>query len=276
MKLALVLHPTRRVAADLAADVATTADRLGFETTVEEPDGPRVPGVATRPSDAVDADVVVAVGGDGTVLEAARRALPTGVPVLGVNAGNVGFLAEIQPDEVEAGLRALADGAYTVSERMTLGAATSTGVEFSALNDVVLEKDISQNIIRIDVSVDGEHLVEYRADGVIVASPTGSTAYSFSAGGPLIDPDLRALVVSAVAPHTLFGRPIVFGPETSLRLTLAGERAAKLIGDGRDYGLLEPGATVTVKAGADDVRLVRFAPQHFAAAVKRKFHLHDA
>jgi NAD+ kinase len=276
VKLTLVLHPTRSVAADLAASVAATAQGLGFDVTVDEIDSERVPGVPTRPSHTLDADVVVAVGGDGTVLEAARQALPLELPVLGVNAGNVGFLAEIQPGGLEAGLATLKAGDFTVTERMTLRATTSRGVDVSALNDVVVEKDVSQNIIRVEVSVDDEHLVEYRADGVIVASPTGSTAYNFSAGGPLMDPDIRALVVTAVAPHTLFGRPIVFGENTRLRLRVAGERAAKLIGDGRDYGLLEPGDSVEIGAGSAVVRLVRLVPQHFAAAIKRKFHLHDA
>ncbi len=276
MKIALVLHPTRAVAADLAGLVAATARDLGFEVTVDEADAERVPAASPRPTDALAADVVLAVGGDGTVLEAARRAITTALPVIGVNAGNVGFLAEIQPDEIGPGLAALRSGDYSITERMTLSATTSEGLELGALNDVVVEKEMSQNIIRLVVSADDEQLVEYRADGVIVATPTGSTAYNFSAGGPLIDPELEALTVTAVAPHTLFGRPIVFGPRTSLRLSVAGDRAARLNGDGRDYGMLEPGQGVTITTGPDVVRLIRLAPQHFAAAIKRKFHLHDA
>lgn len=276
MRIALVLHPTRSVAAALAVAVARSALSLGLEVTVDDSDAARVPDATPRTDDGLDADAVVAVGGDGTVLEAAHRAIPTGLPVVGVNAGNVGFLAEIQPDSIESGLRSLIEGNYSITERMTLAASTSTGVQLSALNDVVVEKDISQNIIRVGVSVDDEQLVEYRADGVVVATPTGSTAYTFSAGGPLIDPELDAIVITAVAPHTLFGRPIVFGPSTRLRLAVAGERPARLNGDGRDYALLDPGESVSISAGTDVVRLIRLSPQHFAADVKRKFHLHDA
>lgn len=276
MKIALVLHPTRTVAADLARLVAATARDLGFEVTVDEADAQRVPGATPRPANTLAADVVLAVGGDGTVLEAARRAVDAALPVIGVNAGNVGFLAEIQPDEIEDGLNALSKGDFSITERMTLTATTSEGVALAALNDVVVEKEMSQNIIRVLVSADDEQLVEYRADGVIVATPTGSTAYNFSAGGPLIDPELQALTVTAVAPHTLFGRPIVFGPATKLRLSVAGDRSARLNGDGRDYGMLEPGQSVTVSTGSEVVRLIRLTPQHFAAAIKRKFHLHDA
>ncbi len=276
MRIALVLHPSRIAATDLAGAVTVAALDLGFEVTVDEADADRVPGAIPRPADTLMADVVLAVGGDGTVLEAARRAVAANLSVIGVNAGNVGFLAEIEPEEIEAGLRALGGGDYSVTERMTLTATTSEGVTLGALNDVVVEKDVSQNIIRVEVTVDDENLVEYRADGVIVATPTGSTAYSFSAGGPLIDPELEALTLTAVAPHTLFGRPIVLGPRSRLQLSVKGDRAARLNGDGRDYGLLEPGQSVAVTAGTDVVRLIRLAPRHFAAAIKRKFHLHDA
>jgi len=276
VKIALVLHPTRAVAADLARLVATTARDLGLEVTVDEAEAERVPGATPRPADTLAADVVLAVGGDGTVLEAARRAAAAALPVIGVNAGNVGFLAEIQSDEIGAGLNALKTGDFSITERMTLTATTSEGLGFGVLNDVVVEKDASQNIIRVEVSADNEQLVDYRADGVIVATPTGSTAYNFSAGGPLIDPELEALTVTAVAPHTLFGRPIVFSPHTRLQLSVKGERAARLNGDGRDYGLLQPGQSVTIARGAEVVRLIRLAPQHFAAAIKRQFHLHDA
>ncbi len=276
MKIALVLHPTRTVAADLAGQVAAAAGGLGIEVTVDKADGERVPGTTPRPSDAITADVIIAVGGDGTVLEAARRAVEKALPVIGVNAGNVGFLAEIQPNEIEASLNALSKGDYSITERTTLTATTSEGVQLGGLNDVVVEKEVSQNIIRVMVSADNEQLVEYRADGVIVATPTGSTAYNFSSGGPLIDPELKSLTVTAVAPHTLFARPIVFAPQTSLCLSVTGDRSARLNADGRGYGTLDPGQSVTVTTGPEVVRLIRLTPQHFATAIKRKFHLHDA
>lgn len=275
MRLALVLHPSRAVATDLASRVAATAIEHGFEVSVDANDAGRVPGTIARDGEDLAADVVVAVGGDGTVLEAARRALGSGLPVIGVNAGNVGFLAEIQPDQIASALEALGAGEYTITERMTIRGTTADAT-FDALNDVVVEKEESQNIVRIKVVADGEQLVEYRSDGVIVATPTGSTAYSFSAGGPLVDPELDSLTVTAVAPHTLFSRPLVFGPTTRLRLELAGERAARLNGDGRGYGVLQPGDSVEIERGPDVIRLIRLHPEHFAAAVKRKFHLHDA
>ena len=275
MRLALVLHPTRTDAPALAASVVAAALEQGFEVSVSASDSGRVPGTIERKDGDLAADFVVAVGGDGTVLEAAHQARDAGLPVVGVNAGNVGFLAEIQPDQVSQALQAIAAGQYTVTERMTLEAKTPEST-FSVLNDVVVEKDESQHIVRIRVLADGEELMEYRADGVIVATPTGSTAYSFSAGGPLVDPELEAVSVTAVAPHTLFGRPLLFAPSTTLRLEVAGDRSARLNGDGRDYGLLDPGGWVEISRGEAKIRLMRLHPENFAAAVKRKFHLHDA
>lgn len=276
MKLALVLHPSRSVAAELAADVAQAATAMGFEVSVDETDAARVPDAPLRNGGHLDADVVVAVGGDGTVLEAARRAARPGLPVLGVNAGHVGFLAEVQPEAITPALKALLSGDFGINERMTLHATTSTGRSLDALNDVVLDKAVSQHIIRIAIAANGEDLVEYRADGVIVATPTGSTAYTFSAGGPLVDPELSALCVTAVAPHNLFDRPIVFGPTTTLNLTVRGERSARIHSDGRDNGMIDPGDSVEIGVGDTVVRLIRLHPQHFAASVKQKFRLHDA
>ena len=154
MRIALVLHPSRAVAADLAGLVVAAANDLEIEVTIDEAEAERVPAAVARPARSLAADVVLAVGGDGTVLEAAHRAISVDLPVIGVNAGNVGFLAEMQRDEIQTGLEALKSGDYSITERMTLSAVTSGGATITALNDVVVEKDMSQNIIRVRVSAD--------------------------------------------------------------------------------------------------------------------------
>jgi NAD+ kinase len=197
------------------------------------------------------------------------------VPILGVNAGTVGFLAEVEPARISAAPDRLASGAYEVSERMTLRATLPDGTEIDALNDVVIEKAVSQHVVGISVVVAGETLAEYRADAVIVASPTGSTAYTFSAGGPLVDPEVEALIVTAVAPHNLFGRAIVFGPDVELEIGITGERSAGVNSDGRAIGALEPGEAVRVRRGPHRDRLIRLEPRNFARTVKDKFRIHD-
>jgi len=277
MRVALVLHPTRESSAEIAGRVAAAAAQRGIEALIAEPDAHRVPAATPDPFDpALHADFIVAVGGDGTVLQAARLARSADLPILGVNAGTVGFLAEADPDRIGDALDALASGAYRISPRMTLRAEMPDGSAVDGLNDVVVEKVVSQHVVAIDVSVAGEQLAEYRADAIIVATPTGSTAYTFSAGGPLIDPELDSLVMTAVAPHHLFGRAIVFGPGVELELTVSSDRPARVNVDGRAQADLSPGDIVRVSRGDQSVRLVRLSPGNFARTVKEKFRLHDA
>jgi NAD+ kinase len=200
----------------------------------------------------------------------------SGIPILGVNAGTVGFLAEVDPSRIGDALDALRDGDYRISPRMTLRAELPDGTTADALNDVVVEKVVSQHVVSITVSVGGQKLADYRSDAIIVATPTGSTAYTFSAGGPLVDPELDSLIMTAVAPHNLFGRAIVFGAAVTLDLLVSSDRPARINVDGLAQAELLPGDTVRVSRGPDPVRLVRLSPSNFARTVKEKFHLHDA
>jgi NAD+ kinase len=277
VRLALVVHPDRARASGIAADLVRAATGLGIEVTAAPEDAARVPGTVPRDPDLPpDADVVVAVGGDGTVLEAVRVALAADLPVLGVNAGHMGFLTQVEPEAAAAALALLVAGEYEESRRMTVATCFPGADPVTGLNDVVVEKTVSQHVVKITVSVGEERLVGYRADAVIVATPTGSTAYTFSAGGPLVDPELDALVVTAVAPHNLFGRPIVFRPGVTLTLRADGDRPARVNLDGRLLGTLDPGREVEIRRGEGSARFIRLTPKHFAATVRDKFRLHDA
>ena len=277
MKIALVLHPFREDAAVIAASFASEAVARGHSVHVSEDDAPRVPDADVRPSALpVSCDLVVGVGGDGTVLEAVRQSIAADSPVLGINAGHVGFLTEVERGRIPEALDAIAAGEFSLSERMTLCAHLPGKNPALGINDAVIEKATSQHIVRVGVWVGDERLVGYRADGIVVATPTGSTAYNFSAGGPLVDPELDALVVTPVAPHTLFGRPIVFGPDVRLRFEIEGDRAARVNIDGRSQGDLAPGTAVEIVCGEHRARFLRLTPRNFARSVREKFHLHDA
>jgi NAD+ kinase len=277
MKLALIVHPDRDSAAELAARLAAGAARRGIRVTAEPADAARVPGTSVRPPGSpLDADAVIAVGGDGTVLEAVRVALAADLPVLGINAGHLGFLTRVEPGLLEEALDALAAGGWSESSRMTLSARVAGKPPVVGLNDVVVEKAVSQHVVKISVTVGAERLVSYRADAVVVATPTGSTAYTFSAGGPLVDPALEALVITAVAPHNLFARPIVLRPDQHLRLTVDDDRPARVNVDGRTLSVLAPGGQVEVTRGERSARFIELWPRNFAVAVREKFHLHDA
>jgi NAD+ kinase len=277
MRLALVVHPDRESAARLAAELTARAVGRGMEVSAEPADAARVPGTSVRePGRPVEADVVVAVGGDGTVLEAVRVGLSADLPVLGVNAGHLGFLTQVEPDRLDEALQALAEGGWAESERMTLTAQVAGKPPAVGINDVVVEKAVSQHVVKISLVVGTERLASYRADAVVVATPTGSTAYTFSAGGPLVDPRLEALVITAVAPHNLFGRPLVLRPDQRLRLTVDDDRPARVNVDGRTLTVLAPGEEVEVATGDRTARFVDLWPRNFAASVREKFHLHDA
>jgi NAD+ kinase len=276
VKLGIVLHPNRATALEAARAIVDDALRRKIHVMAQPEDAQRLPGTARWGAPVEVADAVIAVGGDGTMLEAARIARANAVPILGVNAGTVGFLTEIDPGRVTEMLDRLVAGDYTVSERLTLRATFDGGEAVDALNDVVAEKALSQHVVGIAVSVDGEPFAEYRADGVIVATATGSTAYTFSAGGPLIDPEVEAILVTAVAPHNLFGRAVVFAASAVIELAIVGDRPAHIHADGRAVTTLDPGQTLHVRAGPHRDRIIRMDPPTFAGTINEKFRTDHA
>jgi len=223
-------------------------------------------------SDGGSPDFVLAVGGDGTVLAGAQRALAHDVPILGFNLGTMGFLAEAEPDEMEDVITRLMTGDYEVSERMTV-TATVNGESATGVNDVIVEKVDSQRLIQLEVSVDGAHFLSYRVDGLIIATPTGSTAYSFSARGPLIDPVLNALILTPVAAHSLFDRTLVLPPTTRLSIEVGRDRPVKVTVDKIDMGHLGTGQTVEIVQGKRPVKFARFRPRPFSTLITDKFGL---
>lgn len=220
-------------------------------------------------------DLAVALGGDGTMLRAVERVSPAGVPVLGVNLGYLGFLTAVEPSGMTGALEAFLDGRHLVEERMMLDA--SSGIEGGhtaharALNEVVVEKQGPGRTVHLEVSIGGTPWTTYVADGMIVASPTGSTAYSFSVRGPVLSPDVRAMVVTPVSPHMPFDRTLVVGPDDAVRIKVVDDRPAMLSIDGQEMSVLAPGSVVTVTGSSVPARLVTLGRRDFFAVVKAKF-----
>jgi NAD+ kinase len=217
-------------------------------------------------------DVVVAVGGDGTMLAATQQALAHDVPIIGFNLGTMGFLAEAETDELHEVVKRLLEGDFELAERMTV-TATVDGVSSSGVNDVVVEKVDSQRLIHLDVAVDGDRFLTYRADGLIVATPTGSTGYSFSARGPLVDPRLSALILAPVAAHSLFDRTLVLPAETKLSITVRQDRPVKVTVDKMDMGHLSAGRRVEIERGARPALFVKLHSRPFTRLITEKFGL---
>lgn len=221
-------------------------------------------------------DLVLAVGGDGTVLRAARRAVEADADVLGINLGALGYLAEVEPDAWDDALTAYFDGRHRIDDRMLVAATIPGGVELPpALNEVVVEKQAQGRTIRLGVDIDGRYFTSYVADGLIVATPTGSTAYSLSARGPIVAPSHRALVMTPVSPHTLFDRSLVLEPSSVVGVTVLGDREATISIDGHDHGSLPVGSTVTFTGAGEPARFVTFGRHNFHQILKAKFGLSD-
>lgn len=269
MKVGLVVHHGRGEVVEFArrfldvateAGLAVVADSQVAQAVDPERLGPGTP------------DVVVAVGGDGTMLAAVQVALEHEAPLFGFNLGTIGFLTEAEPESLGEVVSALAAGSFTTVPRMGLS-ATLNGATARGLNDVVVEKIDTLRLVHLDVEVDGEPFLTYRADGLIAATPTGSTAYSFSAGGPLVDHSIEAILVTPVASHSLFARTVVFPPETVIRVTARRGRPVRVSVDKVPLGEAGEGDTVEIRRTPEPLRFVRFEPLSFARAVTEKFQL---
>lgn len=217
-------------------------------------------------------DMVLAVGGDGTMLAAAQRAVAWDVPVLGFNLGTLGFLTEAEPGDLTGVVKRLVSGYYDVEKRLTV-AATIGDVSAVGINDVVVEKIDSTRLVSLRVDVDGTEFATYRADGLIIATPTGSTAYSFSAGGPVVDPDVDALVLTPVASHSLFDRSLVLPADARLDITVFRDRLVRVNVDKTDLGQMGERDTVCVVKGERPARFVTFESTTFPGLVREKFGL---
>jgi NAD+ kinase len=265
VKIAVVIHPSRERASEVAAAFLSGAARHGLDA---EP--------VTDDASAAAYDLVVGIGGDGTMLQAAAMAVAADVPVVGIDVGHVGYLAEIEPTDLERGITRIASGDYRRTHRMTLQASVPGRPAVLAVNDVVIEKSASPRVAFFDVQVDGLPFHTYRADALVLASPTGSTAYAFSAGGPVVDPALEALLLAPVAAHDLFNRPVVFPPGAVIRVTAGRDREVRVNTDGREFAELRPGEHVEVSRGERDVCFLSFGGRTFVEALKQEFGLDNA
>jgi NAD+ kinase len=272
----LVLHPARdsKPAIDAVVDWAAARSTvvLGLPEEIDRIDCRAVP------ADAADlvarADLLVSLGGDGTMLRAMDMVATRPIPLLGVNLGRLGFLAEIDVDELPAALSAIDSGEYTVEPRMAVTTRLPDGSGVTAFNDIALVRIPGHRLTAVSVSVDAHPFVSYAADAIIVATATGSTAYSFSAGGPIVSPTVEGFLVVPAAAHSTFNRALVLGADESVRLDLlpsSGEVAVEVDGLVRTH--LSPGDTLTVSAAPAAARVVRLGRTTFYQRAHRKLQV---
>ena len=281
--VALVVHQQRDQAASLAQDLSAWLRDRGHEVRLPKPDAELVglEDLAVAEQDLpIGLDLAVSLGGDGTILRTVDVVATESVPVLGVHIGQLGYLTEVEPDEAQLALERFLAGSYDIEERMLLSvvvehAGGPGGEAHLALNEAVVEKTPSGHTVRLEVFINEQFFTTYVTDGLIVATPTGSTAYAFSARGPIVAPDHQAIQLTPVSPHMLFDRTLILNPSDQIRLEVCGHRAATLSVDGQNFGELNEGDAVVCTASRHTARLVTFTERDFHAILKAKFGLED-
>ena len=280
----LVAHHDRLEAAPLARQAATWLAEHGHLAWMTPEDA--------GPLDLLDlvserkpqsAGLALSLGGDGTMLRAVKMLGDAEVPIIGVNIGLLGYLTEVEPPALTTALQRWAAGAeageWRIEERMMLDATLrrsgAHAETWTALNEAVVEKQEAGHTVRLLVRIDGAVFTSYAADGLIVATPTGSTAYSLSARGPVVSPKHRALLLTPVSPHMLFDRSLVLDPDEHVDIEIIGHRPATLSIDGQTAASLAEGDTLAVQASASVARFVRFGERRFHQILKTKFGLAD-
>ena len=279
---ALIPHRIRDEAIDLATQAAQWLLERGHEVRVPAEDAAAVnlhqwAWPSAELSDGLD--LAVSLGGDGTMLHAVQLVCGSGVPVLGVNVGHLGYLTTVEPNHLIHGLERFLGGQYQIEERMMLAVTMRCGddeaVHATALNECVLEKTASGHTVQVAIRINDRPFTTSAADGMIVATPTGSTAYNLSARGPIISPLHRAIVMTPVSPHMLFDRSLVLDPNETVELEVLDGRPAILVVDGRTLATLTPGDQVHVAAAKHDALFVAFDGRDFHQILKAKFKLAD-
>jgi NAD+ kinase len=272
----LVLHPARDSAKAIDAIIDWATARgvmvLGLPEEIGRIDCSAVP--VDENTLVERADLIVSLGGDGTMLRAMRLIASTSTPVLGVNLGRLGFLAEIDVDELPEALSAIDQGQYVVEPRMAVTGRLPDGLTVTAFNDLALVRTPGDGLATMSVSVQGHPFVSYGADAVIVATPTGSTAYSFSAGGPIVSPTVEGFLVIPAAAHSTFNRAIMLSADEEAALDLlptSGRLAIEV--DGKVTGYLAPGDRLTVTAQRGAASVVRLGHTTFYQRARRKLQV---
>jgi NAD+ kinase len=277
----LVAHTGRPGAVAAARELAKRLAAAGLAIRVleSEADDLALPwaGVPAAGDAAGGAELVIALGGDGTLLRAAELSRPASVPLLGINLGHVGFLAEVDRSDLETTAERIVACSYDVEERLTIDVTVMRGADSVAanwaLNDVSVEKASRERMLDTMVEVDGRPLSHWAGDGLVCATPTGSTAYAFSAGGPVVWPSVQALLLVPISAHALFARPLVISPESRITIHVHSADGAVAFCDGRRTMDLREGDRAEVVRGAKPVRLARLRTAPFTDRLVDKFRL---
>jgi NAD+ kinase len=277
--IGIVVNPTKPRANDVVREIADVCRAMGLTGMLAAPPDAGIEPAGMKVVAEEDlcclCDMVIACGGDGTILRAARLMMGDPKPILGVNLGRLGFLAELAPEFVESGLKMIHEGRFFVKSRMTLEARVDgSDTVHHALNDIIIAKSNQSRIIALDMYESGRWVNTYVADGLILATPTGSTGYALAAGGPIITPRTNAVSIVPICPHSLTVRPMIFdgGVEIDIRASGTSDSTILLSADGQGSCTLESGQNVRVRRGKKDALLIRLESSSYYDILRQKLH----
>jgi NAD+ kinase len=277
-RVLVVTHPLREDVAQLAEKLAAALHEAGVAARILRGDPTKLCESGAALVQGAPADLVLALGGDGTVLRSAKMAAEADIPLLGVNFGKVGFLAEAETGELETVVSRLLEGDYTLEERTALSveleSAAGERITSWAFNDIAVEKSEPARMLELFIEIDGSRISRYGCDGVICASPTGSTAHAMSAGGPVVWPDVDALVVVPMNAHALFAKPMVVHSSSEIRIGIESVgTTGVLVADGKLVAELSSNTTVTIRRSRRPIKLVRMSGRSFPSRLVSKLSL---
>jgi NAD+ kinase len=273
--LAMVVDARRRTAIEAARTVARIASEahVSLQINPEQAGTLDIGDVAVLDDFPRGADLLVSLGGDGTLLRAAHYAVPLGIPIIGIDFGKMGFLTAVGRHDYPAVLESLLRTGVNTEPRTVLEATLDDGRRILAINDVHIDRKQHGHTLTFDISIGGEHVADIPADGIVVSSPTGSTAYFLSAGGPILAPGLDAFGIAPICPHTLFSRPLVVAASETIRISVPRDAgSAHLYADGRLEADLAPGSSIEIAKAPHAAEFVRLDDRHFFRVLERKLH----
>ncbi len=270
-RVGIIANSTKEKASEYALRLAGWLSERGVEVLFEEEIAAKIDMPGVSGNDLASAvDMLVVFGGDGTLLMAARLAIGSDVPILGINMGGFGFMTVVNLDEMLGAMELILDGKYSTSQRMMLSVSVE-GAQHPALNDVVINRGNLSRMVNLETFVDGKYLSTFKGDGLIISTPTGSTAYSLSSGGPIVLPELNSIIVNPICPHTLTNRPLVLPPDSVIEVvvwTKEGKASATL--DGQDLFILKSGDRVCIQKSKDHINLVESPHRDYLEILRTK------
>jgi NAD+ kinase len=279
-RIGLTTNPEKIGARDLIRRAARDIERTGRVVLTDKTTAPLVESKSEPFSDlaalAAECDLLIVFGGDGTMLGASRAMAGIKTPILGVNIGGLGFLTALSSQQLRGGLEQLWEGAYDLQERSLIeckGESGQTTIVQLALNDFVISRGATPRLIELEVAVNGEALTNYRCDGLIISSPTGSTAYSLAAGGAIVTPDAPVLTITPICPHTLSNRSVIVGSNAIVEVTVLSSKIETfLTADGQVQLPMVAGNRVAIRKSSKMIRLARVAGTSFFTTLRQKLH----